>query len=132
MAAIYSNAFNTSYQVTRDSVADAYTAQAVGTIDFPATILRAWHDGVRIFVEHGPRGACTRAITETLRDRPHVAVCLDRAERSGSRSLPMRWWKIVAGVPLELAALGETTKSARSDLTPEAGFGTCGASRLPR
>jgi len=119
----YSNAFNTSYQVTRDSVADAYTAQAVGTIDFPATILRAWHDGVRIFVEHGPRGACTRAITETLRDRPHVAVCLDRAERSGVAQFADAVVElIVAGVPLELAALGETTKSARSDLTPEAGL----------
>jgi acyl transferase domain-containing protein len=106
----YSNALNASYHVTHQSFAEAYTAQAVATVDFPTTILQAWEDGVRIFVEHGPRSVCTGAITETLGDLPHAAVSLDQFGRSSVTQFADAVAQlIVAGVPLDLAALEETT-----------------------
>ena len=44
-----------SYEVTRESAADAILAQAMGTIDFPAVIENAYRDGVRTFSGNGTR-----------------------------------------------------------------------------
>jgi PfaB family protein len=62
---------------TPEAVADAITAQAIGTLDFPRLVERAYADGVRIFVEHGPRAGLTRNIRRILGERPHLAVALD-------------------------------------------------------
>ena len=51
----YTNAVNRAYVPTREAAAEAITRQALEPIDFPATVLQAWEDGVRVFVEHGPR-----------------------------------------------------------------------------
>ena len=50
-------------------------------------IEQAYADGVRVFVEHGPRGLCSGWIKRILGDRDHVAVPLDVAGRSGVRQL---------------------------------------------
>ncbi|MCP3804495.1 polyketide synthase dehydratase domain-containing protein [Allokutzneria sp. A3M-2-11 16] len=73
----YSCASGESYEPTADSVAAALTHQMLGTIDFVRVIERAWSDGVRIFVEHGPRNLCTSWIDRILGDRDHLAVALD-------------------------------------------------------
>ncbi|HKQ31535.1 MAG TPA: beta-ketoacyl synthase N-terminal-like domain-containing protein, partial [Burkholderiales bacterium] len=78
----YSNAFGKSYTLSADSIADALTAQALETVDFPRTIRQAWEDGVRVFVEHGPRSHCTQSIKTILGDLPHVAVPMDVPSRS--------------------------------------------------
>ncbi|HXJ39191.1 MAG TPA: beta-ketoacyl synthase N-terminal-like domain-containing protein, partial [Bryobacteraceae bacterium] len=77
----YSNALGRSYHLSDDSVADALTLQALETVDFPRTIQTAWDDGVRIFVEHGPRSQCTQSIRSILGGRQFVAVPLDLASR---------------------------------------------------
>jgi len=79
---IYSNAHGAAYPLDADAVADALTTQATATIDFPRTIQRAWDDGVRIFIEHGPRAECSRWIGDILAERPHLAVALDAFGRS--------------------------------------------------
>lgn len=68
----YSTAWGRPYPLTRESAAEAIVAQAVGTIDFPAVIRRAYDDGVRLFVEIGPGASCTRMIDDILKDRPIV------------------------------------------------------------
>jgi acyl transferase domain-containing protein/3-hydroxymyristoyl/3-hydroxydecanoyl-(acyl carrier protein) dehydratase len=78
----YGNAYNAAYALTRESVAEALTQQAVAMVDFPRTILQAWQDGVRTFVEIGPRDHCRVAIDEILADRPHTALALDDARTS--------------------------------------------------
>jgi acyl transferase domain-containing protein/3-hydroxymyristoyl/3-hydroxydecanoyl-(acyl carrier protein) dehydratase len=78
----YGNAYNAAYSLTRESVAEALTQQAVAMIDFPRTILQAWEDGARTFVEIGPRDHCRAAIDEILADRPHTALALDDARTS--------------------------------------------------
>ncbi|WP_218020284.1 beta-ketoacyl synthase N-terminal-like domain-containing protein [Nocardia sienata] len=83
----YSCASASSYTMSRKAAADAITEQAVGTIDFVATVEKAWADGVRVFIEHGPRALCTGWISQILGDRDHVAVALDSADGRAQRSL---------------------------------------------
>ncbi|WP_405719304.1 beta-ketoacyl synthase N-terminal-like domain-containing protein [Streptomyces sp. NBC_01537] len=103
----YTGAGGDWYTPTRDSAADAITAQAVGTIDFDRMVERAWADGVRVFIEHGPRALCTSWIERTLGDdRDHVAVSLDSSEGHGIRRLTSSVAELVAaGVPLDADTL---------------------------
>ncbi|MBP2323425.1 PfaB family protein [Kibdelosporangium banguiense] len=73
----YSCATADWYSPTPEAAADALTAQAVSTVDFAATVERAWADGVRVFIEHGPQALCTGWIRRILGDREHLAVAMD-------------------------------------------------------
>lgn len=79
---LYANAINAAYVPSRARVADMLTRQAVATVDFPATIRQAWDDGVRTFVELGPRDTLTQSIGQILAGKPHLAVATDRVENS--------------------------------------------------
>ncbi|MDP1554476.1 MAG: beta-ketoacyl synthase N-terminal-like domain-containing protein, partial [Hyphomonas sp.] len=79
---LYANAINAAYTPTKARVADMLTRQAVATVDFPATIRQAWDDGVRTFVELGPRDTLTQSITQILAGKPHLAVATDRVENA--------------------------------------------------
>jgi acyl transferase domain-containing protein/3-hydroxymyristoyl/3-hydroxydecanoyl-(acyl carrier protein) dehydratase len=74
---VYSNALGESYVPDADRIADLLLEQACTTVDFPRTVLRAWQDGLRIFIEHGPRSLCSEWIGKILGDRPHVTIPLD-------------------------------------------------------
>jgi len=102
----YSNALGRAYALNADSVADALTAQALETIDFPRTIRQAWEDGVRVFIEHGPRSQCTQSIRSILGDRPQLALALDAPPRSSLRQLlhvSAELW--AAGIDVDIAEL---------------------------
>ncbi|WP_217145719.1 type I polyketide synthase [Streptomyces sp. AC627_RSS907] len=102
----YSEADQRAYLPTAERAAEAITAQGLGTIDFAGTVERAWADGVRIFVEQGPRGLCTGWIKRVLGDREHVAVALDAADGRGLRQLCLAVAElVVAGVPVRAEAL---------------------------
>ena len=102
----YTNASNSSFKPTADSAADAITGQALRTLDFAKTIENAWNDGVRVFIEHGPRGLCSGWIRRVLKDREHVVVSLDVAGRSGVRQVLNACASLVAaGVKVEVGAL---------------------------
>ncbi|MGQ4599721.1 beta-ketoacyl synthase N-terminal-like domain-containing protein [Nocardia sp. R6R-6] len=93
-------------ELSPDSVAVAVTRQQLGPIDFAGTIERAWADGVRIFVEHGPRGLCAAWIRRTLGSREHLVVSLDGADGRGVDSLLRAVAELMAaGVPVDTAAL---------------------------
>lgn len=70
----YSCALNRAYALNTESAADSITRQAISGFDFTATILQAYADGVRIFLEMGPHSSCTRMITRILEDHPHLAL----------------------------------------------------------
>jgi acyl transferase domain-containing protein/3-hydroxymyristoyl/3-hydroxydecanoyl-(acyl carrier protein) dehydratase/1-acyl-sn-glycerol-3-phosphate acyltransferase len=102
----YTNSSNRSFKPTSASAADAITGQALRTLDFTKTVEQAWSDGVRVFLEHGPRGLCSGWIKRILGDREHLAVPLDVAGRSGVRQLMnAAAWLVAAGVQVDLAAL---------------------------
>ncbi|MDX1493130.1 MAG: beta-ketoacyl synthase N-terminal-like domain-containing protein, partial [Longimicrobiales bacterium] len=101
----YTNAGNMAYVPTRDAAADAITQQAIDPVDFPKTVEQAYADGVRVFIEHGPRAILTGAIARILGDRPHLVVALDPHGGAGLESLARsvaRLW--TAGIPMELDA----------------------------
>ncbi|RMF80869.1 MAG: acyltransferase domain-containing protein, partial [Planctomycetota bacterium] len=80
----YSAARARAYEVTSESAADSITRQALHGFDFPAVIERAYADGVRLFVEIGPRGSCSRMISRILGDRPHLARSASSEDEVGS------------------------------------------------
>jgi acyl transferase domain-containing protein/3-hydroxymyristoyl/3-hydroxydecanoyl-(acyl carrier protein) dehydratase len=102
----YSGATGEAYRASAERAADALLAQATGTVDFVRLIERAYADGVRVFVEHGPQARCTGWIRQILAGRPHVAVALDAPPGSAVRQLRQVAAELVAaGVPVEAAAL---------------------------
>ncbi|MFE4609427.1 beta-ketoacyl synthase N-terminal-like domain-containing protein [Streptomyces niveus] len=102
----YSGATGQSYQPTAERAAEALTAQGLNTIDFAATVEQAWADGVRVFVEHGPRKLCTGWIKRVLGDRELVAVALDAPGDTGLRQACLAVAELVAaGVPVQTDAL---------------------------
>jgi acyl transferase domain-containing protein/3-hydroxymyristoyl/3-hydroxydecanoyl-(acyl carrier protein) dehydratase len=79
----YANAINGSYDVSADSAANMLTGQAIAPIDLPATLRAAHADGVRTFIEIGPRDTLTGAIQETL----GASVTALPADRFGTPAL---------------------------------------------
>jgi acyl transferase domain-containing protein/3-hydroxymyristoyl/3-hydroxydecanoyl-(acyl carrier protein) dehydratase/1-acyl-sn-glycerol-3-phosphate acyltransferase len=99
----YSNASGTCYTADQEAIADALTNQATGPVDFRRVVEAAYQDGVRIFLEHGPRSSTTHWIEEILGDRHHLAVSLDRPR--GSTDHPMeslaQLWTVGVDIPFE-------------------------------
>lgn len=119
---IYGMATGRPYDVNRDSAADALTAQALTTLDYPRVIRQAWDDGVRIFLEHGARGSCTSWIRRILAGREHLAIALDSPiTDSLTQTIDAVAQLAVAGVPLNLAAfldrIAPATASGREEPT---------------
>jgi acyl transferase domain-containing protein/3-hydroxymyristoyl/3-hydroxydecanoyl-(acyl carrier protein) dehydratase len=102
----YSGATGDSYRASADRAADALLAHVLGTIDFVAVIERAWADGVRVFIEHGPQAQCTGWIRRILGDREHISIALDAPAGQATRQLHrVAAELIVAGVPVDATAL---------------------------
>ncbi|MCU0753542.1 MAG: 1-acyl-sn-glycerol-3-phosphate acyltransferase [Xanthomonadales bacterium] len=117
----YTNATGKSFTPSPAAAADAITGQAIDTLDFTRTIEQAWADGVRVFIEHGPRGLCSGWIRRILGEREHLAVSLDMAGRSGVRQvLNACAWLVAAGVRVNVAAL-ESALAAAAPAAPATG-----------
>jgi acyl transferase domain-containing protein/acyl carrier protein len=56
-------------------------------VEFQKTVEAMYADGVRLFVEVGPRGNLSAFVEDTLRGRPHVAVAADSMSRPGITQL---------------------------------------------
>jgi len=116
----YTHATLDSYIPTMESAAQNLLTQALITVDFPALINKAYEDGVRVFVEHGPRQGCTRWISTILQGRPHFAVALDV---DPSTSLPTAIDAAVrlftAGVNVNLQRLIDSLPAATPTWTPK-------------
>ncbi len=78
----YTSSTCSYYYPTSEKAADALLGMATNTLNFPKMIENAYNDGVRIFIEHGPRDGCTKWISRILEGKEHVAVSLDRSGRS--------------------------------------------------
>ncbi|MFC9115639.1 beta-ketoacyl synthase N-terminal-like domain-containing protein [Streptomyces sp. NPDC057092] len=75
-------------------------------IDFPRLVRGAYERGFRYFLEVGPSATCSRWIRETLGDRAHVAVPVDRRGVPATRSVAQLVARLTAhGLDLDLGAL---------------------------
>ncbi len=111
----YTSTTATAYVPTADSVADAVASVTVDQIDFAATVRKAWDDGVRVFIEHGPRNLCSNWISTTLAGRDHLAVALDGVgESEDSLAALARTVAelLAAGVPMDTARVLDRLASA--------------------
>ena len=52
-------------------------------VRFEETVRRMYADGYRVFLEVGPRGLMTAAVSDTLRGEEHAAIALDSIHRRG-------------------------------------------------
>lgn len=107
---IYSNALGHAYTPDREACARAILDQAMQTLDLRPVVLRAWEDGVRIFVEHGPGGTFARCIRGILGERTDfqqqgLVVSLDRKGQGIDATLGAIAALLAAGVPMQLGHL---------------------------
>ncbi len=114
----YANAVGGAYEPSRGGTAEMLLAQALDTVDFAATIRAAYADGVRIFVEHGPQNACAGFIAETLGDRDHLVVSLDRRGTGFEAALDAIAALAAAGVEMDLERLARRVGSGRKVRSP--------------
>ena len=113
---IYSCSRAEAYPVTKEAAADSIQKQAIEGFDFPRTIERAYDDGIRIFVEAGPRASCTRMIDRILEGRPHLAVAVNHSADDETTSLLRALAQLVAErVPLDLSVLYADTVTAERE-----------------
>ncbi|MEU1205271.1 beta-ketoacyl synthase N-terminal-like domain-containing protein [Nocardia sp. NPDC005825] len=76
------------------------------TVDFARLTDTAYDRGFRVFIEVGPGATCTRWIGDTLGDRPHVAVSVDRRGMSTGQSVCAALARLVShGVEVRLDRL---------------------------
>ncbi|MEM6994782.1 MAG: type I polyketide synthase, partial [Myxococcota bacterium] len=102
----YSGARGHAYPLDTDTAADVVTEQAIVGIDYPKVVRQAYEDGVRIFVELGPGGSCTRMIDRILAGRPYAARTLSEPGRDGAPSLLRMLGMLLAHrVPVDLSPL---------------------------
>ena len=105
---VYSCSWATTYEVTSNRAADSIVKQAVDGFDFTQTIKRACADGVKVFIEVGPRATCSRMIDQSLTGQPHVAVAANYGNEDEIASLLRCLARLVAErVPVNLKALYE-------------------------
>jgi acyl transferase domain-containing protein/3-hydroxymyristoyl/3-hydroxydecanoyl-(acyl carrier protein) dehydratase/1-acyl-sn-glycerol-3-phosphate acyltransferase len=74
---LYANAIHRAYEPSADTCATMLTTQARSLVRFHPTIEQAYADGVRTFLELGPRAACTAWIDHILKGRAHESAALD-------------------------------------------------------
>ncbi|MEV6489816.1 beta-ketoacyl synthase N-terminal-like domain-containing protein [Actinoplanes sp. NPDC051633] len=119
----YRGATGDWYHPTEESAADAITEQMLAPVDFPNLIERAWHDGVRVFIEHGPAAQCTGWTRRVLGERDHIAVAMDTGPGRGLWSVSMVVAELAAaGVPVRHDALEAYFAEPAADAGPTVGL----------
>ncbi|MGH1345638.1 MAG: beta-ketoacyl synthase N-terminal-like domain-containing protein [Nannocystales bacterium] len=104
----YSGGRPDAYVPNTEACAYAILSQARNCLDVPAMIEQAWADGVRVFVEHGPGGSCSRWILDILgpqRRAEAAVVSLDRKRQGAWGAVEAGAALLAAGVPVHLERL---------------------------
>ncbi|PRQ09347.1 beta-ketoacyl synthase N-terminal-like domain-containing protein [Enhygromyxa salina] len=111
---VYSCAHAGPYTPSTEACAAAILGQADRRLDFRAVIERAYADGVRVFVEQGPQGGCSRWIREILGPRDAVIVALDRKGGGVEVIIEAAAALLAAGVDCSIDALLERPQARAS------------------
>ncbi len=103
----------------RDDTASRWAEQ----VRFRETILKMHDDGVRVFLEVGPRGFLTTAVEETLKGRDHAALALNAIHRSGRLQFQLALAQLLAlGADIDLAPSLEARGGKPLDLASTLAF----------
>ncbi|MBO7721864.1 MAG: acyltransferase domain-containing protein, partial [Kiritimatiellae bacterium] len=74
-------------------------------VRFRDTVLKMHADGYRVFLEVGPRGLMTAAVTDTLKDEEHAAIAMNSIHRRGSLQLRHAIGQLAAlGAKIDISA----------------------------
>ncbi len=115
----YSGAWGEVYEVDQDRAADSLLAQAIHGVDFPKTVRQAYDDGVRIFLEMGPGGSCTRMIHKILDGVPFRARSLSSSTQDEPSAVLRALGMLIAErVPVDLAQLYPEGRRAEDESGP--------------
>jgi acyl transferase domain-containing protein/phosphopantetheinyl transferase/acyl carrier protein len=115
--AIYSCATAAPVSADPEEIRKLAVAQWASPVRFRETVEAMHADGVRVFVEVGPRGNLSGFVNDTLRGRPHVSVPMNVAHRSGITQLNHAVGLLAAhGVSLQLGPLYERRRLRRLNL----------------
>ncbi|TQV78629.1 type I polyketide synthase [Denitrobaculum tricleocarpae] len=118
----YLNAVNDSIDPTTAKTTELWVRQGVQTVDFPSTVLKAWDDGVRAFIDVGPRSTLASSIHCTLGHRPHISVGLDLVRRDDLSQLADACAKLFAyGVTVSIQGLARRLDRMRRAEAPDSG-----------
>ena len=112
---VYSCSRASAYPVSADGVADSIVKQAVDGFDFPRAVDQAFRDGIRVFIEVGPRASCTRMIDRILTDAPHLAVAANHGGENEYDAL----LRCLARLAVDRVPLDLTPLYADMDAAPE-------------
>jgi acyl transferase domain-containing protein/NADP-dependent 3-hydroxy acid dehydrogenase YdfG len=133
--AVYGNADADRYPEEPDRVRQRLADQLLAPVRFADEVTAMYDAGVRTFVEVGAGGVLSRLIGDTLGDRPHQVLSLDRRGVHGVTALQRGLGRLaVAGVALDFEPLwqqyhrpaageGETRRSATTVRISGANFG---------
>ncbi|WP_084419926.1 beta-ketoacyl synthase N-terminal-like domain-containing protein [Henriciella litoralis] len=114
----YANATEAAYEPDADTVADMLTGQAIKEVNFPKTLRTAYADGVRTFIEIGPRNTLTGAIHETLGEDV-LAIASDEFGKPALASLANLGARLfAAGHAIKVDWLKETLADACANAIP--------------
>lgn len=111
--AVYSCITAGRYASDPDEIRGVISRGWASTVRFRETVQAMYRDGVRIFVEVGPRGNLAGFIDDTLRGKPYIAIPANTQQRSGIAQLQHMLAQLVAhGVPVRLRHLYERRNAA--------------------
>jgi PfaB family protein len=95
-----------------EEIAASLSRMLCKPLDFPRLIHEVYQAGARIFVEVGAGSNCSRWISETLKDSPHLAVSLDRKGSDDAPAITRALARLACHhVPLNLEALFQPGRS---------------------
>lgn len=113
---LYSGATSQQYPADADATLDLFVEHWSRPVEFQRTIEALYADGVRVFVEAGPRGNLSAFVEDILRGRPACVVPANVMRRSGITQLNHLVGMLSAqGIDLDLAYLYKRRDPKRLD-----------------
>ena len=114
---VYSCVTAAKFPSAPDAVRELVSTQWARSVRFRETVDAMYRDGVRLFVEVGPRANLTGFIDDILRGREYSAIASNVPHRSGMTQVNHLVGQLVAhGVPVNVARLYEHRAPAVIDL----------------
>lgn len=118
---ILSNVNAKPYPSDKPQIVEMMTRQLESPVEFIATLERMYEEGVRTFVEVGPRRAITGFVRNVIGDRPHVAIATNHPKKPGLEGFLEALAALASeGVQIDFKGRSETvTRPSPVEVKPE-------------